>query len=71
LKRRSALLNVIPYNPVAGLPFQTPDRGSLQRFRVILENGGLNVRFRRRKGDRINAACGQLRRSTSEPSGER
>ena len=71
LKRRSALLNVIPYNPVAGLPFQTPDRGALQRFRVILENGGLNVRFRRRKGDRINAACGQLRRSTSEPTRER
>ncbi|MEE3369870.1 MAG: 23S rRNA (adenine(2503)-C(2))-methyltransferase RlmN [Planctomycetota bacterium] len=71
LKRRPALLNVIPYNPVAGLPFQTPDRRALQQFRVILENGGLNVRFRRRKGDRIDAACGQLRRSRSEVIGER
>ena len=70
LKHRPALLNVIPYNPVDGLPFQTPDRRAIQRFRVILENGGLNVHFRRRKGDRINAACGQLRRSTSPPAGE-
>jgi 23S rRNA (adenine2503-C2)-methyltransferase len=62
LKGRPAMLNVIPYNPVAGLPFQTPSRESLLQFRRILEAAGINVMVRQRKGDKINAACGQLRR---------
>ena len=64
LAGRTALLNVIPYNPVAGLPYATPSAGAINRFRDILLAGGLNVKFRQRKGDDINAACGQLRRST-------
>lgn len=63
LRGRSALLNVIPYNPVAGLPYQTPTSGAIQRFREILERGGVNVQFRQRKGSEIDAACGQLRRN--------
>ncbi len=63
LAGREALLNVIPYNPVAGLPYRTPNTESQQQFRRILEAGGIRVRFRHRKGDRIDAACGQLRRS--------
>jgi len=63
LAGREALLNVIPYNPVAGLPFQTPDEKAQLHFRNILEAAGIRVRFRQRKGDRIDAACGQLRRS--------
>lgn len=62
LRGRSALLNVIPYNPVAGLPYRTPSGDSQKEFRKILQEGGLNVHFRQRKGDEINAACGQLRR---------
>lgn len=69
LRGRAAMLNVIPYNPVVGLPYKTPSRESLRRFREILEAGGLNVMVRQRKGDKINAACGQLRRdSASQPS---
>ncbi len=63
LAGRTALVNVIPYNPVAGLPYRTPSAEAQQAFRQILERGGLAVRFRHRKGDKINAACGQLRRS--------
>lgn len=63
LRGRTALLNVIPYNPVAGLPYQTPSATAVHRFRDILVAGGINVKFRQRKGDEINAACGQLRRS--------
>jgi 23S rRNA (adenine2503-C2)-methyltransferase len=33
-----------------------------KRFREILEHAGINVQFRERKGDKISAACGQLRR---------
>ena len=63
LAGREALLNVIPYNPVAGLPYGTPTAERRQAFRAILEEGGIQVKFRHRKGDRIDAACGQLRRS--------
>jgi 23S rRNA (adenine2503-C2)-methyltransferase len=67
LGRRTALLNVIPYNPVAGLPYRTPSNEAIRQFREILEESGINVQFRHRKGDRINAACGQLRRSFATP----
>lgn len=63
LRRRAVLLNVIPYNPVAGLPYKTPSTASIRQFREILENAGINLRFRQRKGDEIDAACGQLRRN--------
>ena len=70
---RPALLNLIPYNPVAGLPYVTPAHASVQAFCSLLEQRGINIQIRRRKGSRIDAACGQLRRSragtskTSEP----
>jgi 23S rRNA (adenine2503-C2)-methyltransferase len=62
LRGRPALLNVIPFNPVRGLPYQTPSAEAIKRFRQIVQAGGLNVKFRQRKGDEIDAACGQLRR---------
>jgi len=62
LKSRPALVNLIPYNPVAGLPYRTPAPAAIERFVEILEDGGLTVAVRWRKGDRIDAACGQLRR---------
>ena len=64
---RTSMLNVIPYNPVEGLPYETPSADAIHRFRKILVEGGINVLFRQRKGDRIQAACGQLRRLRSEP----
>lgn len=66
LRGRQAMLNVIPYNPVAGLPYQTPSRNALKAFREILEQANVNVNVRQRKGDDINAACGQLRRKFGE-----
>ena len=59
---RTALLNVIPYNPVAGLPYGTPSQAAQRTFRKTLEDRGIAVKFRHRKGDAIDAACGQLRR---------
>jgi 23S rRNA (adenine2503-C2)-methyltransferase len=65
LRGRPALLNVIPYNPVGGLSYRTPSVTAQDRFRDILRQSGLNVQFRQRKGDKISAACGQLRRSSA------
>lgn len=71
LRRRKVMLNVIPYNPVAGLPYRTPDNRSIAEFRQILEAAGVNVMFRQRKGDEIDAACGQLRRNRNATAVER
>lgn len=64
LQGHSAMLNVIPYNPVAGLPYRTPSSANLRRFCQTLEEAGINVQVRERKGSEIDAACGQLRRTT-------
>ena len=65
LRGRPALLNLIPYNPVPGLPYRTPSSSVTARFVEILTQAGLNVNIRHRKGDRIAAACGQLRRGAA------
>ena len=65
LRGRPALVNVIPYNPVAGLPYRTPSSSAARRFVEILLHDGLNVKMRYRKGEKIDAACGQLRRRNS------
>lgn len=62
LAGRGALINLIPYNPVAGLPYTTPPVERTGRFADILRRAGLVVKIRKRKGARIGAACGQLRR---------
>ena len=62
LRGRPALLNLIPYNPVAGLPYRTPTTEAVEMFSAILGQQGINIQIRRRKGSRIDAACGQLRR---------
>ena len=66
MQSRNILLNVIPYNPVAGLPYRTPSSKAISEFRAILLRANINVQFRQRKGDDIDAACGQLRRKTAD-----
>ena len=68
LRGRQALLNVIPYNPVAGLPYQEPSQAAQRTFLELLRDGGVNVQVRRRKGGSIDAACGQLRRAAAGSS---
>lgn len=66
LRGRNALVNLIPYNPVQELPFQTPSGKQIQQFAQILESQGIQIALRHRKGEKINAACGQLRRSQNQ-----
>jgi 23S rRNA (adenine2503-C2)-methyltransferase len=62
LAKRGAHVNLIPYNPVAGLPYDRPDPDSVARFTSIVRNGNVSVTVRKTKGRSIDAACGQLRR---------
>lgn len=65
LQGRRALVNIIPYNPVNGLPYRAPDSSRTTQFADLLTAAGLTVKIRYRKGERIDAACGQLRRRAS------
>ncbi len=62
LVRRKAHVNLIPYNPVEGLPFQRPSDQAIQRFVDTVRARGVSITVRKTKGRSIDAACGQLRR---------
>ena len=62
LEARKAHVNLIPYNPVEGLPFERPMPGAVDRFVRILRVHRVSVSVRKTKGREIDAACGQLRR---------
>ncbi len=54
-------VNVIPFNRVEELPYKAPSKEKLDRFVEALGNCGVPVMVRKRKGDEVAAACGQLR----------
>lgn len=62
LEMRKAHVNLIPYNPVATLPFDRPAPESVDRFVRTLRSRRISVSVRKTKGRQIDAACGQLRR---------
>jgi 23S rRNA (adenine2503-C2)-methyltransferase len=62
LEARKSHVNLIPYNPVSGLPFERPAPGSIDRFVETLRARRVSVSVRKTKGRDIDAACGQLRR---------
>jgi 23S rRNA (adenine2503-C2)-methyltransferase len=54
-------VNLIPFNRVEGLPYEPPAPERVEAFSAILRKRGVAVHVRRRRGDDIDAACGQLR----------
>ncbi len=54
-------VNLIPFNRVEGLPYSPPSPEREEAFADILRARGVVVHVRRRRGDDIDAACGQLR----------
>ena len=57
-------INLIPWNPVPGLDFSTPSTSECSSFLRQLEDAGLNVNLRVRRGAKIGGACGQLGKSS-------
>ncbi len=53
-------INLIPWNPVGGLPFKTPSRRECETVLKQLEQAGINATLRVRRGEKIGGACGQL-----------
>ena len=53
-------INLIPWNPIDGMPYETPDAGEVALFCRRLQEAGLNVTVRTKRGTSIAGACGQL-----------
>ena len=56
-----AKVNLIPFNPWPGSPYQTSTRQQLDRFAQIVMDAGFASPIRAPRGRDILAACGQLR----------
>jgi 23S rRNA (adenine2503-C2)-methyltransferase len=54
-------VNVIPFNRVEEVPYRCPSTERVDRFVAALGQCGVPVMVRKRKGDEVAAACGQLR----------
>lgn len=57
----NAYINLIPYNSVKENEFETTSEENALRFYDLLKKNGVAVTLRQKKGDDIDAACGQLR----------
>jgi 23S rRNA (adenine2503-C2)-methyltransferase len=60
LHGKQCTVNLIPYNPVAGLKLKRPDKKAIKEFRAVLFGAKIVNTCRFTKGDDIAAACGQL-----------
>lgn len=62
-------INLIPWNPVAGLPFSEPTTAECHSFLQKIEQAGINVTLRTRRGREIGGACGQLGKTLVDSQG--
>jgi 23S rRNA (adenine2503-C2)-methyltransferase len=53
-------INLIPFNPFPGAPYECSDKAQIERFRDYLIQRGFTTVTRKTRGDDIAAACGQL-----------
>jgi 23S rRNA (adenine2503-C2)-methyltransferase len=61
LKGMLAHVNLIPLNPTADSPYRGSSKTRVRAFQAVLEDRGLPVTVRIRRGIDIQAGCGQLR----------
>jgi 23S rRNA (adenine2503-C2)-methyltransferase len=53
-------VNLIPMNPIAGADLRAPSDANVERFHRILSEAKISCSVRKRRGDDVDAACGQL-----------
>ncbi|HWA23640.1 MAG TPA: 23S rRNA (adenine(2503)-C(2))-methyltransferase RlmN, partial [Caulobacterales bacterium] len=56
-----AKINLIPFNPWPGAPYECSDWATIEEFAAILNKAGYSSPIRTPRGRDILAACGQLR----------
>jgi 23S rRNA (adenine2503-C2)-methyltransferase len=60
LKGIPAKVNLIPLNEADELDYQRPSDETIERFRDVLVENGIDAFVRKNRGNDISAACGQL-----------
>ncbi len=53
-------INLIPMNPIAASPLEPPKLAGVLEFQQVLCDAGYACFIRKRRGDDVSAACGQL-----------
>jgi 23S rRNA (adenine2503-C2)-methyltransferase len=67
LKGVPAKINLIPFNPWPGSPYECSDWGTIEAFAAIVNRAGYASPIRTPRGRDILAACGQLRSESEKP----
>ena len=65
LKPIHAKVNLIPFNPWPGAPYECSSNNRIHRFAEIVNDGGLSAPVRTPRGRDILAACGQLKSASA------
>jgi 23S rRNA (adenine2503-C2)-methyltransferase len=60
VKNLDVVVNLIPWNPAAELPWETPTTQEINKFTAFLDDYRVSYTRRFTKGRDINGACGQL-----------
>ncbi|MFN3943684.1 MAG: 23S rRNA (adenine(2503)-C(2))-methyltransferase RlmN [Allosphingosinicella sp.] len=63
-----AKVNLIPFNPWPGAPYECSSDERVQRFSDIIFEAGISAPIRRPRGRDIMAACGQLKSAAEKKS---
>ncbi|MGQ3297009.1 23S rRNA (adenine(2503)-C(2))-methyltransferase RlmN [Reyranella sp.] len=71
LKPIHAKVNLIPFNPWPGAPYECSSNNRIHRFAEIVNDGGLSAPVRTPRGRDISAACGQLKSASLRQRGEK
>ncbi|HWT13302.1 MAG TPA: 23S rRNA (adenine(2503)-C(2))-methyltransferase RlmN [Allosphingosinicella sp.] len=66
--RLPAKVNLIPFNPWPGAPYECSSEERVQRFSSIVFEAGISAPIRRPRGRDIMAACGQLKSAAEKKS---
>ena len=66
LKGLNAYVNLIPYNETSHINFKKSSDEKIMHFYDILKQNGINVTIRKKFGNEVSAACGQLRSEYEE-----
>jgi len=63
-----AKVNLIPFNPWPGAPYECSEPSRIRRFSEILFDAGISAPVRTPRGRDIDAACGQLKTASERKS---
>src|SRR6478752_6369581 len=66
-----AKVNLIPWNPWPGAPYETSSKARIRAFAQLVNAAGYSSPVRATRGEDIMAACGQLKSDSERKKGEK